>query len=323
MHIIPLAATEIERKILNIPDHWSEITDQAYDPESIHAQSGLAVAEAVSQKSQIQIIEQDVTEVIPTLNIHKLTQEEYNNALANGTLDENALYLTPDDEYATTDHVNSEILKLANTDVQLQNDIDNIKTQLVDLLYKPIEISSFSHNAGTKERGTTVTEVTLSWSVNKIPTLLSIDGETIDVTQTGKTISGLALTYDNNKTWTLSATDDRNATATKTTSITFCNGIYYGVGTVINNFTSAFVTGLSKKLQTSKAYDFTVNPTAQYIYYAVPKRLGTVIFKVGGFQGGFEAPETVSVTNSSGYTEDYYVYRSTNQITGSTTVDVT
>lgn len=47
MHIIPLSAKEIEEKLLKIPDHWGEVTDQAFDPESIHAQSGTAVAEAV------------------------------------------------------------------------------------------------------------------------------------------------------------------------------------------------------------------------------------------------------------------------------------
>ena len=44
-----------------------------------------------------------ITENLSTLKIHKLTQEQYNRALENGTLDDNALYLTPDksDEYAT------------------------------------------------------------------------------------------------------------------------------------------------------------------------------------------------------------------------------
>lgn len=201
-------------------------------------------------------------------------------------------------------------------------DIEALQKQIDDIRYEPISITSFTHNAGTKEMGQTVTDVTLSWKVNKTPTSLTLDGALVDANITSKTISGLSVTWNNNKTWTLVATDDRNAESTKTTSITFCNGIYYGVGTIKSNFDSAFVTGLNKRLQTSKAYDFTVNPSAQYIYYAVPKRLGTVSFKVGGFEGGFEAPEIVSVTNSSSYTEDYYVYRSTNPITGSTAVDV-
>lgn len=211
----------------------------------------------------------------------------------------------------------------ANQGKILQDQITEINGNLSDLMYEPIAISSFTHNAGTKERGSTVTDVTLSWKTNKTPSTLTLDGESLDVSTTGKVLSGLSITWNNNKTWKLDVADERDASATKSISITFCNGIYYGVGLTEGGFDSAFVTGLTKRLQTSKAYDFTVNPTAQYIYYAVPTRLGTVSFKVGGFEGGFEAPETVSVTNSSNYTENYYVYRSTNKITGSTTVDVT
>lgn len=211
----------------------------------------------------------------------------------------------------------------ANQGKVLQDQITEISKKLADFMYEPIAISSLTHNAGTKERGSTVTDVTLSWKTNKTPATLTLDGESLDVNTTSKALSGLSITWNNNKTWKLDVTDERDATATKSLSITFCNGIYYGVGSTASGFDSAFVTGLTKRLQTSKAYDFTVNPTAQYIYYAVPTRLGTVSFKVGGFEGGFEAPETVSVTNSSGYTENYYVYRSTNTITGSTTVDVT
>ena len=47
-----------------------------------------------------------ITEKISTLKIHKLTRAQYENALANGQIDENAMYLTPYDstdlsEYAT------------------------------------------------------------------------------------------------------------------------------------------------------------------------------------------------------------------------------
>ena len=38
-----------------------------------------------------------ITENLSTLKIHKLTQEQYNRELANGNLDDSALYLTPDE----------------------------------------------------------------------------------------------------------------------------------------------------------------------------------------------------------------------------------
>jgi hypothetical protein len=38
-----------------------------------------------------------ITENLSTLQIHKLTQEQYNRALAEGRIDERAIYLTPDE----------------------------------------------------------------------------------------------------------------------------------------------------------------------------------------------------------------------------------
>jgi hypothetical protein len=52
-----------------------------------------------------------ITENLSTLKIHKLTQEQYDRELASGRLDENALYLTPDED----DYVkNTELEKILN-----------------------------------------------------------------------------------------------------------------------------------------------------------------------------------------------------------------
>jgi hypothetical protein len=66
---------------------------------------------AVEQKSAVQIINSGTTEVLSTLEIYKLTQEEYDKAVEDGTIVENAIYLTPDEEidlspYATIELVN-------------------------------------------------------------------------------------------------------------------------------------------------------------------------------------------------------------------------
>ena len=39
-----------------------------------------------------------ITENLSTLKIHKLTQEQYDREFAAGLIDENALYLTPEEE---------------------------------------------------------------------------------------------------------------------------------------------------------------------------------------------------------------------------------
>lgn len=63
---------------------------------------------AVAQKSQVRLDES----FLSTLNIHNVTQDEYDQMLENGTLDENALYLTPEDDidlsiYATKDELST------------------------------------------------------------------------------------------------------------------------------------------------------------------------------------------------------------------------
>lgn len=44
-----------------------------------------------------------ITENISTLKIHKLTQAQYDRELAAGNIDENALYLTPDENTDVVD----------------------------------------------------------------------------------------------------------------------------------------------------------------------------------------------------------------------------
>ena len=51
-----------------------------------------------------------ITENLSTLKIHKLTQEQYNREAANGNLDDNAIYLTPDEEIDLTSYATKEEL---------------------------------------------------------------------------------------------------------------------------------------------------------------------------------------------------------------------
>ena len=124
-------------------------------------------------------------------------------------------------------------------------------------------------------------------------------------------------------TFTLHASKSA-ATVTSTSSVSFYNDIFYGVSTKASGYTGSDVTGLATSvISNTKGRTITVSPGAtEYIIYALPVRLGTVVFTVGGFEGGFQDPEMVSVTNSAGYAENFYVYRSTNLNLGSTTVVV-
>jgi len=204
------------------------------------------------------------------------------------------------------------------------------------LLYEPVAINTFSittPSSGLAEMGSTVSAVTLAYTLNKTLTApetltLSDGGTPVSVIDDASPIELTSLSISSETTYTLAATDAGSpihsaASASKTAKLQFVNRVCWGVaasGTV----DSAFVNALSNKvLSTTKARTISVNAgSGQYIWYCVPTRLGACTFKVGGFDGGFEAAQTVSVTNASGYAENYYVYRSTNANLGSTSVVV-
>jgi hypothetical protein len=125
-------------------------------------------------------------------------------------------------------------------------------------------------------------------------------------------------------TWTLNATDGEDPD-TKNVSVTFYNRRHWGVTSQASGYDSDDIGGFdSDELSNSRSKTFTVTAAGgEYIVYAYRKALGEATFFVGGFEGGFESPETVSRTNDSGFTEDFYVYRSTNSGLGETTVQVT
>ena len=185
-----------------------------------------------------------------------------------------------------------------------------IRARLDALEYEDITITSFTASPSTAELGTSA-DVTLAWALNKPPTYQGIDG--IPVQGNSKQYTGITAT----RTFTLSATDGET-TATKQATVTFANQIYYGTAADLSN-----VTALSKVLSNKKTRTITVDAAAgQYIVYAIPARLGSVAFYVGGFEGGFEDPVEQTLANASGYQEVYKVYRSTNAGLGETTVEV-
>lgn len=194
-------------------------------------------------------------------------------------------------------------------------------------LYKAIAINSFTGGSNV-ENGATVNNVNLSWTYSKEPTSLTLDGTQVAKTDNvyNKSIALTDLGLKANKTWTLVAKDARNASSTKTTSVTFTDKRYWGVGTVTaaSRVNSAFVLSLGgNELAWNRNKDFTVNAGAgQYIYYAIPAAWGTPTFFVGGFEGGFDLLSKFNFTNASGYTTSYSVYKSSNANLGQTTVNV-
>jgi hypothetical protein len=196
-------------------------------------------------------------------------------------------------------------------------DVTIIKAQIVDILhrldaleYKAINIQSFIASPSLIERGSNST-IDLTWALNKAATAQTINGQAVQ--GTSMQVTGISETTS----FRLEVSDGETS-ATKTATVTAANQIYYGVDTDLED-----VTSLTKVLSNNPARSITVNAgVGQYIIYAIPERLGDVEFWVENFEGGFEDPVTQNLTNASGYTEAYKVYRSTNANLGETTVEI-
>ena len=187
--------------------------------------------------------------------------------------------------------------------------------------YKEINIDSLTVSPSVAEIGSTVSTAAVTWNLNKVPKTLSLAGTSLTPAQSGtKNYSSVS----GDRSWTLTATDDKDATASKTVTLPFYNGVYYGVAGAVSPYNSDFIKGLANKvLRGSKLTSFSVNAgSGQYIYYCLPTRLGACNFTVNGFTGGFTLVATINFTNASGYSENYYIYRSDNAGLGSTSVTV-
>lgn len=247
------------------------------------------------------------------------------NTIAVNETELQALLDAKQDKLIAGDNITIDVdntISASGTGGDYEDRITALEEALEELTYVKIKINSFTNNVGTVEIGTTITDVTLNWTTNKTPTTLKLDGTDITPTDTSKALTGLTITSD--KSYTLVATDDKSNSSSATTSIKFLNGVYYGA-CAEGTYDSAFILGLTRKLQSSKAITFTVSANAgQYIYYALPSSYGASVdsFSVGGFVGGFSKVNSIEFTNASGHTTTYDIYRSVNDGLGNTTVVV-
>ena len=185
----------------------------------------------------------------------------------------------------------------------------------MDEISNPFSINSFSVTPSVAQKGSTVS-VSVKWSYNKDINSQTLNNATLDTTLREKTFSSVNA----DATYTLNATSTNNISKAKSGTVKFYNGIYYGKSSS-TTYDSTLINSLTKVLSDSKARTITVNAgTGEYIYYCLPSRLGTPNFNVGGFDGGFDKVETVSFTNSDGYTENYDIYKSNNANLGNTTI---
>lgn len=213
---------------------------------------------------------------------------------------------------------------------ELREDVTLLQSQVADILYVKIAITSFKASPSVVEIGDIIDNVILSWSLNKDPSHPQVltcdnDGLKVSIPINTRSYEHSQARIEEKATFTLEVQDERGYTASSSTaSINFFNGVYYGAAVAPNTYNSEFILGLTKSLRSNKLTSFSATATGdQYIYYCVPTRFGKCSFTVGGFTGGFTLVDTIEFTNASGYKENYYIYRSDSANLGSTSVSVT
>lgn len=209
-------------------------------------------------------------------------------------------------------------------------DFDVAGDGTLSLYIKPA-INSFTLSKTGDWLGNSVPSLTVSWSVNKIPSALTVtvNNETFSLpkTLTGSQQITLKTPLTATRTFTLSMTDNKNSTATKTANLTFYPCLYVDVSNITDS-TKIFssVVGAStgqRHMKLSRGGTYTITAAAdQYIYITMPTSFGEPTFFVGGFEGGFSKVLTGQYAMWTGYKTDYNVYRSTNKGLGKTTIEV-
>ena len=163
----------------------------------------------------------------------------------------------------------------------------------------------------------------LNWSYNKTvqEQTLTINSSVIPLSINDSTYS-YSNTISDNTSFTLRAKDERDKIVNSTINIVYYNKIYWGTSSSITYNNSFLLNELNNStLSDNINRTIQVNATSnQYIYYVIPSRLGTPVFKVGGFEGGFSKVSTISFTNIYNFIENYDIYRSDNVNLGDITV---
>lgn len=202
-----------------------------------------------------------------------------------------------------------------------------------DMILPGFSITSFG-TGQIVEVGQTITTPNFTASYSTTPDITANSVVlTDDQGNAPKDVSGTPTSFSSNFSYTKNAFNDvvvwtdtakkSGITRTSTTTAYWWQNNYYGKGPA-GQTSQAFIQALVGSFL-SNVKDTTFSQTTsvgEYIYYCYRSAYGTATFTVGGFSGGFTLIATTSVTNAHGFVEDYYVYQSSNDNLGATTVVV-
>jgi len=210
----------------------------------------------------------------------------------------------------------------AATDISYSNPTyTTVGAALDQLLYVAPGSPSVS-GGGTYETGQTIASVVLNWTIalgNKTLTSQSIDNGIGSISTALRTYTHSGQSITSNRTYTVSISDGTTP-RTGTTTVSFSRYRHWGASTIpLASFTSANILALaSSEFSTSHSKSVTYDCTGgRYPTFAFVATAGTLTATtVGGLAFSDYSYRTISHTNASGSTTNYYVYQFNNIQTG-------
>lgn len=145
-----------------------------------------------------------------------------------------------------------------------------------------------------------------------------------DDTETVTFSQNVQRTTVGTKTFRITGTNTQAGTFTRDDNVSWYWNLYYGESTN-TSLTEAQIEALRVSLLTNSRNRTYSMLGGGYKYFCWSTSLGQpTSFKdaATGFAVAMESPATVNVTNSFGHSQDYYVYRTTNQLAGSIDIEV-
>ena len=221
-------------------------------------------------------------------------------------------------DYVLTGEDKQEIVDM----VLSTEELEKIRDDIADLKYVPIDITGISNNVGTKEKGRSVSSVTISWVVNKEPKSQNLDGVTLDVSARSKTIPGQ---FSTTQKFVVEVIDEKGKKDAESTTISFLNGVYYGALDANATIDSDAINSMSKRLQTGITGAFNMTATAgQKLTFAAPVSYGEPTkFTSGGLDYTWDKVMTnFNHKNQSEHTEPYNVWQNSEITVGTFSVTV-
>lgn len=177
------------------------------------------------------------------------------------------------------------------------------------ILYVSISFTSINNSPSIIETGSTISSISTSWGLNKSPISQNIVGiGSVSPSLRNFTFTG---SYTSDRTFQVSVVDEKGNSANGSATTSFRNKRYWG-SNPNNTLTNFQILSLSSEFATNRNQSKTINGNGEYVWFAWPATFGSPTFNIDGFQNSDFSSFTQSFTNASGFTTNYYLFKTNN-----------